>query len=225
VTSPPIKLIAFDIDGTLVHHERHETVWQVLNARYLPRAGLNRERFDAYRNRTITYAEWVDLDIGDWVARAVTKRELQEAMLAELSLAPGAIETIELLRGRGYRLVVLSGTLNLTLELFLPDTEFDDVFTNQIWFHPDGTIRRWQATPFDVDGKAVALASLSRAHGWELSECAFVGDGWNDIPVLSTAGFSVAFHPKLDEVRQAADVAIESGPVTRLLELFPGVVR
>jgi phosphoserine phosphatase len=58
-----------------------------------------------------------------------------------------------------------------------------------------------------------------------LSECAFVGDGWNDIPVLSTAGFSVAFHPKLDEVRQAADVAIESGPVTRLLELFPGVVR
>lgn len=219
---PPIRLIAFDVDGTLVHHDEQKTVWQVLNGRYLARPGLNRERFEAFRDKRITYAEWVDLDIGDWVTRDVRRADLAQAIQEELTCAPGALETIASLSQRGYRLLVISGTLNLTLELLLPNAPFEHVFSNRIWFHPDGKIRAWRATPFDVTGKAVALKSLSRAYGLTERNCAFIGDGWNDISALRCAGLGIAFHPKEDAVAQAADVSIATGSLTQLLDLFPG---
>ncbi len=223
--SEEIRIVAFDVDGTLIQHRDHQTVWQLLNARWLPTAGLNRDRFVAYREGRITYAEWVDLDIGDWVAQGVLRHEIEAVIKSELAATPGAVATVAELHRRGYRVVVVSGTLDLTLELLLADTVFHEVFTNKIWFHPDGRIRGWRATPFDVAGKAVALKSLSRALGLTEANVAFVGDGWNDISALACAGLGIAFHPKQDEVRSAAQVVFDDGPLTQLLELLPEVNR
>jgi phosphoserine phosphatase len=221
--SDEIRIVAFDVDGTLIHHRDHQTVWQLLNTRWLASPELSHDRFAAYRDGRITYAEWVDLDIGDWVVRGVLRDDIEAVINSELAAAPGAEETVAELHRRGYRVVVVSGTLNLTIELLLADTVFHEVFTNKIWFHPDGRIRGWKATPFDVAGKAVALKSLSRALGLTEANVAFVGDGWNDITALSCAGLGIAFHAKEDEVRNAAQVVLDDGPLTQLLELLPGV--
>lgn len=220
-----IRIVAFDVDGTLIQHRDHQTVWQLLNERWLASPELSRERFAAYRDGRITYAEWVDLDIGDWVLRGVLRDDIEGVIHSELAAAPGAEETVAELHRRGYRVVVVSGTLNVTIELLLAGTVFHEVFTNKIWFHPDGRIRGWKATPFDVAGKAVALKSLSRALGLTEANVAFVGDGWNDITALSCAGLGIAFHAQEDEVRNAAQVVLDDGPLTQLLELLPGVPR
>lgn len=217
-----IRIVAFDVDGTLVHHPQHQTVWQILNRRWLTPPGLNRERFEAYRAGRITYAEWVALDIGDWSARGVRRAQIVDAIRAELCAAPGASETVATLNARGYRLIVVSGTLDLTIELLLPELSFHRVFTNRIWFQTDGRIRGWRATPFDVAGKAVAFTSLARAHGWDAEHVAFIGDGWNDISALRAAGLGIAVHPKEQAVREAAQVVIEEGSLTQLLALLPG---
>jgi phosphoserine phosphatase len=46
-----------------------------------------------------------------------------------------------------------------------------------------------------------------------------MGDGANDLPMMSVAGLSVAYHAK-PAVRAQAMVAIESGGLDRLLEVF-----
>ncbi|HVE51861.1 MAG TPA: HAD hydrolase family protein, partial [Ramlibacter sp.] len=46
-----------------------------------------------------------------------------------------------------------------------------------------------------------------------------VGDGANDLPMMGAAGLSVAYHAK-PKVREQAMVAINSGGLDRLLELF-----
>jgi phosphoserine phosphatase len=55
--------------------------------------------------------------------------------------------------------------------------------------------------------------------GIEPSEAIAMGDGANDLPMMSVAGLSVAYHAK-PKVREQAMVAIEEGGLDRLLEVF-----
>jgi phosphoserine phosphatase len=216
-----IGIVCFDVDGTLVHHAANKTVWQVLNERFLGSDARNAERFAMFRSGGISYATWVELDITDWIGRGVCRNDIAEVILETLTPVPGARETMATLRDRGYRLGIISGTIDLTLELLLPGLVFDAVYTNTIHFAGDGRITGWNATRYDVDGKAHALAEVAAGFGLTTRECAFVGDHWNDLSALSAAGLAVAFCPKDDLVRAAADIVIEEGPLTNLLPFFP----
>jgi phosphoserine phosphatase len=212
-------LICFDGDGTRVEHPEGRVVWQLLNRRYLGDDSINQVRLRDYREGRITYAQWVELDVGDWLRRGATRDEMVEAM-AELRLVAGARETLAELRARGYALGVISGTIDLTLELLFPDHSFEEVHTNRVRFDHEGRLAGWEATPFDMDGKAEALAAMARRKGIGLERCAFVGDHINDVSVAREAGFSVAFCPKCDELREVADVVVESDDLRDILPHF-----
>jgi FMN phosphatase YigB (HAD superfamily) len=57
-----IRLIAFDVDGTLVENDHGLVVWQVLNDRFVGNELLNEKRFRDYLAGALTYPEWVRLD-------------------------------------------------------------------------------------------------------------------------------------------------------------------
>ncbi len=220
-----IRVICFDVDGTLVEHAEGKTVWQVLNERFLATATLNRERLAAFRSGRLRYAEWVALDVGDWVCAGVRRDQIEDEIRATLRPVDGALETLRTLRARGYRVAVVSGTIDLTLQLLLGDCVFDRVFSNRLFFGSGGEICGWQATVYDMEGKARALREIAAEFGVGSEACAFVGDHWNDLAALECAGLGVAFCPKDDAVRMAADVVLEEGPLTRLLEIFPETGR
>lgn len=52
--------------------------------------------------------------------------------------------------------------------------------------------------------KAHALAALCAAHELELSQCAFVGDDWPDLPAMAIAGLAAAVGDADAEVRRRA---------------------
>jgi phosphoserine phosphatase len=215
-----VDLVCFDVDGTLVEHPEGKVVWQLLNRRFLGDDSINRDRLRAYREGRITYPEWVELDVGDWVARNATREQMVEAM-AELRLVPGARETLAELGRRGYGLAVISGTLDLTLEHLFPDHPFEEVHTNRVEFDEAGRLVGWAATPFDMDGKALALREMARRRDLPLERCAFVGDHLNDVEVAREAGYSVAFRPKCEELREVADLVLEEADLRSLLPHFP----
>ena len=218
-----VRVICFDVDGTLVHHPAGKTVWQVLNDRFLGDPALNAARFEDFRVGRLSYAEWVALDVGDWVVRGADRGQIEKIIRETLTVVHGARETLEALRRRGYRLAVISGTIDLTLDLLLEGFPFDRVFTNKLFFDGKGRICGWLATPYDVGGKARALDRVAAEFGVDARRCAFVGDHWNDLAALERAGLAIAFHPKDDEVRGAADIVIEGGSLTRLLDIFPEI--
>jgi len=213
------QLIAFDVDGTLVDSADRKVVWQLLNARFGGDETLNVSRFQAYLRQEITYAEWVDLDVRQWVAAAATRAQISEVICAHLRLVPGAREAVDTLRARGYRLAVISGTLDLTLELLFPEHPFEEVFTNRIWFDDGGLIAGWEATPYDMEGKAHALAAIAERMGVPLAATVFVGDNVNDLQVMALAGLAIAFEPKHPSVTAAAHRVV-TGDLRGLLSLL-----
>lgn len=210
-------LVCFDVDGTLVEHPEEKVVWQVLNRRFLGDDRVNDARYARYRSGAITYAEWVGLDVGDWQRAGATRAQVVEA-LGELRLVDGARETLASLKERGYKLAVISGTLDISLEALFPDHPFDDVFCNRIRFGEDGRISGWEATPYDMDGKARALEMIARREDVPLARCAFVGDHGNDVPAARVAGLAIAFNPKSPELEAAAHVVLRDRDLRAILE-------
>lgn len=58
--------------------------------------------------------------------------------------------------------------------------------------------------------KAKAVAALSQFLGLDLSEVAAIGDGLNDLEMLSEAGFAIAMGNASDRLKAAADVVVRS---------------
>jgi HAD superfamily phosphoserine phosphatase-like hydrolase len=211
-----VDLVCFDVDGTLVKHPENKVIWQVLNQRFLGDDSVNIQRFQAYRSGEITYAQWVDLDVGEWQKLGVTRDQVVDA-IGELRLVEGARETLDVLQERGYKLAVISGTLDIGLDTLFPDHPFDDVFCNRIEFGDDGFISGWQATPYDMEGKARALRMIADREELPLERCAFVGDHHNDLDAARAAGLAIAFDPKSPELIEAADAVVRSHDLQDIL--------
>lgn len=229
VAAPPaaddVALVAFDVDGTLVEHDGGEVIWQVLNRRYIGDSSINAARYKAFLDGRLSYAEWVALDIRGWKEGGATRDGIASAIREELRLVAHASRVVHELARRGFVVAVVSGTLDIVLDVLFPDHPFAHVFTNRIMFGHAGEIASWQATPYDMAGKADALRMLSDKLGLPPRRIAFVGDHLNDCAAMAIVGCPIAYDPKHDDVRIAAHSVIPRGRLDLLLELLPTCPR
>jgi phosphoserine phosphatase len=216
----PGDLVAFDVDGTLIDHDEGKVVWQLLNRRFLGEDSVNDERLRLFRQGELSYAEWVALDVQGWQEKGATETEVRAA-LAGLRPVAGARETLAELGRRGYRLALISGTIDIALDHCLPDLEIDEVYLNRLHFAADGSIAGWEATPYDMDGKARCLAEIAARRGLSLERSAFIGDHLNDVAVARVAGFSIAWNPRSPDLEATATVTVRGDDLRSILRYFP----
>jgi phosphoserine phosphatase len=209
-------LIAFDVDGTLVDSPGGLTVWELLNRRFVGSSAINRKRYERFRRGELSYSDWVTLDIEGW-REAGARRDEMIAAFDPLRLVRGTRETMAALRERGARLIVISGTLELMLKTLYPDHPFDEVFANRIGFDAAGRISHWEATPYDMQGKAEALRAVARRERIPLSRCAYVGDSTNDVWVARVAGLTVAVNPRSAELERLAGAVVRGDDLRAIL--------
>lgn len=214
-----IGLIAFDVDGTLVRHPEEKVIWELLNHRFVGDDTVNLSRYQDYREGRIDYPTWVALDVGGWISAGATQEQVME-IVRDLHPIQGARESLEALKDAGYQLAVISGTLDVVLHEFFARDLFTEIYTNRLRFDRSGRLTGWEATPFDMDGKARALEHLAALHDLPLHRCAFVGDNMNDIGVARVAGFTVAFNPKVKELEELAHAVVVSDRFEPVRDLF-----
>jgi phosphoserine phosphatase len=214
-----IDLIGFDVDGTLIRHPQGRVIWEVLNLRFGGTDEQNRQRYQRYLNGDVTYDQWVEMDVSDWIRAGATREDVMNCV-AEFELIGGAREAVDELKAMGFKLAVISGTIDIVIDTLFPEHPFDDVYTNRVFFNSEGLLDSWRATPFDWHGKADALRQISARHGVPLSRSAFVGDGDNDVSLLGVSGFFVAFQPRSQRLAREADVVISDNTLHRLPEVF-----
>lgn len=212
-------LVCFDVDGTLITHPSGKVVWEVLNLKYTGTDKINQERYRMYRAGEITYSDWVRLDVEGWIKAGATHDEILDAV-HEFDVYEGALATVRALKESGVRLAVISGTIDIIVDTLFPGNLFDDVYSNKIYFDENGKLIGWEPTPFDLEGKPVALRELSNKSGVALDRSAFVGDGDNDVPIVGVAGCVVAFNPRSEELERRADYVVKNESMVELLHIL-----
>ena len=214
---PKYKLVCFDVDGTLVDNVTFS--WQVFHDYFQTDRHKREDAKKKFFDGKITYKQWAEHDINLWKNVNAKKKDFFEA-LSGLKLMEGAIETLEELKKNGIKLGIISGSLNIVLEKFLPNYReyFDDVFLSRIYFDESGGISGIDATEYDMDGKALALRKIAKKENLSLKDCVFVGDYLNDIKIIKEAGLGIAFNCSHEEVRKIADVIIDKKDLREILK-------
>ncbi len=209
------RLVVFDVDSTLVQGEAIEML--------AARAGVEAEV------RAITEAAMRgELDFAESLRRRVAALAgLPESVLADvaaqLELTPGARTTIRTLRRLGFRCGVVSGGFTRVIAGLAADLQLDFCAANELEIVDGRLTGRVSGEIVDRPGKAVALRRFAAQFGVPLEQCVAVGDGANDIDMLSTAGLGIAFNAK-PALREVADTAL-SHPYLDVVLFVLGITR
>ena len=211
------KLVCFDVDGTLIDNVTFS--WQAFHDYFQTDKHRREDARNAFFNGKITYLQWAEHDIKLWKEKNAKKDDFLKA-IKDLKLMEGAMETLTELKNKGLKLAIISGSISIILEKFLPNYEefFDDIFISRIHFDEDGNITKIEATEFDMEGKALALKKIAEREKISLEECVFVGDYMNDIKIIQEAGLGIAFNCNHEELKKVADVVIEKKDLREILK-------
>ena len=201
----PIKLVCFDLDGTII--ENIEYIWQVLHDHFQVDPVRRDKAKDDFFSGRITYDEWAYHDVNMWKEKGATKEEILKA-LSHMKMVKGARETLLELKKRGIKLAVISGSINIALEAVLPDYEeiFDEIYLTKLVFDEKGNLQSCIPTKYDYEHKATALREMAEKEGIDIKDTMFIGDHDNDVEIAKTAGVAVAFNSKSDELIEVSDV-------------------
>jgi len=210
-----MRLVVMDVDSTLLRDEAIE----LLAARAGCAAEVSEVTAAAMRG---------ELDFAESLHRRVALLEgLDAAVIDEVAttarLAPGARTLIRTLKRLGYRCGVVSGGFTqitdwLTLELGLDFAE-----ANTLEIAAGKLTGRLIGQVVDRPGKELALRRFAAAAGVPLSQTVAVGDGANDLDMISAAGLGGAFNAK-PAVRSAADTSLSVPHLDAILYLL-GISR
>lgn len=211
------KVIIFDLDGTLISGIEYiySHLWDYFD---VPHDKHKQPVLD-FLDKRITYEEWVKEDIR-LLQDAGADRDSMLKAFSGLTLVDGALETINELKDADKKLIVISGSIELTLRSVLPDYKelFDDVFINHYFFDDAGRITHALPTPYDMEHKAKGVIDMAKKYGCSTEECVFIGDAENDIHAAAAAGFSIAFNCKSDMLSEVSDVTLKSDNIKDILE-------
>lgn len=209
------RLIVFDVDSTLIQVE----VIEMLAARAGAQAEVRAITEAAMRGEldfTAALRERVALLAG-------LPASVLDEVAAELPLTPGARTTIRTLKRLGYRCGVVSGGFTPVVQRLVNELGLDFCAANELEIVDGRITGRVLGEIVDRAGKADALRRFAAEYDVPMEQCVAVGDGANDIDMLSAAGMGVAFNAK-PALREVADTAL-SQPYLDAVLFVLGITR
>ncbi|MGC8816994.1 MAG: HAD-IB family phosphatase [Candidatus Hadarchaeum sp.] len=197
------KLVAFDMDGTLI---LEESCWGMIHQRFGTRTDALRNLM-AYESGQIDYKEFMRRDIALW--RPVPTIEDIKKILSNYTLAPNVKMVVEEIIRRGFQTAIITGGLDVLASNVARELGIPHVIANGLEVDESGYLAGEGILRVEPRQKDRNLVRLAEDLGVSLEECVAVGDGKYDVNFLKKAGLAVAVGNNPELVR-VADVVIES---------------
>jgi len=142
-----------------------------------------------------------------------------EEITHKLPLTEGADLVTKTLKSLGYKLGILSGGFTFMGKYLQDLLDFDYMFANELEIEDGVVTGRVTGEIVDGERKACLLRELAQRENISIEQTIAVGDGANDLPMISIAGLGVAFNAK-PIVRAKAANAISTMGLDGLLYLI-----
>ena len=220
--TPPLslssfKLIAFDMDSTLINIECVDEIADAAGRK----AEVSAITEAAMRGEILDYKESLRQRVQ--LLKGVTVAQMQQVLNERLQLNPGAAELVKACKAAGLKILLVSGGFTFFTDAVRDRLAIDWTRSNVLEIqHGELTGRMVDQDWGDIcDGeeKRKMLLQTCASMGISSSQAIAMGDGANDLPMMQVAGLSVAYHAK-PAVRAQAMVAINEGGLDRLLEVL-----
>ena len=215
------KLIAFDMDSTLINIECVDEIADAAGRK----AEVAAITEAAMRGEITDYKASLRARVA--LLQGVTVQHMEEVYTRRLQLNPGAAELVAACKKAGLKVLLVSGGFTFFTDRIRERLGIDFARSNvlEVETGPNcGTLTgRMVDQPWgDIcDGaeKRRTLLEVATLMGISMEQTIAMGDGANDLPMMGVAGMSVAYHAK-PAVREQAKVAINEGGLDRLLEVL-----
>jgi phosphoserine phosphatase len=219
--TPPLslanfKLIAFDMDSTLINIECVDEIADAAGRK----AEVAAITEAAMRGEIADYKESLRRRVA--LLEGVPVAALQNVYRNRLQLNPGAEALVQACQRAGLKTLLVSGGFTFFTDRIRDRLQLDYTRSNELGVAKGRLTGRmvdqlWGDICDGAEKRRMLLETCARI-GCMPSQAIAVGDGANDLPMMGEAGLSVAYHAK-PKVREQAMVSIESGGLDRLLEV------
>lgn len=211
------KLIAFDMDSTLINIECVDEIADAAGRK----AEVAAITEAAMRGEITDYKESLRQRVT--LLKGVTVEHMEQVYNERLQLNPGAAELVATCKQAGMKVLLVSGGFTYFTDRIRDRLGIDYTRSNVLEVENGELTGRMVDQPWgDIcDGaeKRKMLLETCTQLGIEPHQAIAMGDGANDLPMMGIAGLSVAYHAK-PAVREQAMVAINEGGLDRLLAVF-----
>lgn len=183
------RLICFDMDSTLIQTECIDEMAE--------RAGVG-DKVKAITARAMRG----EIDFKEsFTERVALLKGLDVSVMQDIAehlpITEGVPRLMKVLKACGYKIAILSGGFTYFGEYLRQKFGFDYVYANELEIGEDGKLTgRYVGEIVDGRRKAELLRLIAQVEHVNLAQTIAVGDGANDLPMISEAGLGIAFHAK-----------------------------
>ncbi|WP_432696753.1 phosphoserine phosphatase SerB [Marinobacterium sp. YM272] len=205
------RLVVFDMDSTLIEAEVIDELAK--------EAGVGDQVIE------ITEAAMRgEIDFNESFRRRVGLLEGLDASVLEdiaqrLPMTEGVEELVSNLRALGFKTAILSGGFTYFARHLQQKLGFDYIHANELDIRDGKVTGEVVGEIVNGERKAQLLREIAEKEGVRLEQTIAVGDGANDLPMLSIAGLGIAFRAK-PLVRRSAKNAISTLGLDGILYLI-----
>jgi len=195
------RLICFDMDSTLIQTECIDQLAE--------KAGVG----DKVRDIT-ERAMRGEIDFRESFKERVALLKgldvsVMEGIAESLPITEGVDRMMQVLKRAGFKTAILSGGFTFFGEYLKRRFGFDYVYANELEVEDGKLTGRYVGDIVDGKRKAELLRLIAQVENVNIAQTIAVGDGANDLPMLSAAGLGIAFHAK-PKVKESAKQSIST---------------
>ncbi len=210
------KIVFFDMEGTLFREvgthmdgTRSVSAWALLAEKMGPHVNkAENENYMKWMRGEYgeSYIAWME-DTSTLFKKEGLTKDFFEKTIGSINYHEGVKDVFDALHENGVRTGLITGGFYEHADRAVRDLGLHHVYASSRFFwDKDGRLSHWEFTDHGLEGKIGAAREVAEGYGVDLRDCAFVGDGSNDVHIARLVGTSIAFNAE----KALQDVATHS---------------